>query len=186
MTRICCACKQEKDETNFSWKSRPRGLRARECKECHQKLRRQYYRQNRKIEAARVTRRRFDTIAWANEIKLQSGCAMCGFKEHPAALDFHHSNPAEKDLEPAVLIRRGWSRAAIAKALEDCVILCANCHRIHHAQMRKCGRSSLAESEFSKLSVVGSIPTVRSKLIDDLFYAGPQGDSEPESRSLPR
>lgn len=54
-------------------------------------------------------------------------CALCGFDEHPAALQFHHLDPASKSFH---LAEGGLSRG-IARSraeAEKCVLLCANCH----------------------------------------------------------
>ena len=51
----------------------------------------------------------------------------CGFAEHPAALQFHHVDPATKSFSLSV---QGVTRS-LAKARAEarkCVLLCANCH----------------------------------------------------------
>jgi hypothetical protein len=62
-------------------------------------------------------------------------CTKCGFN-HVAALDFHHTDPALKDGN----IHRFVSNGRFAKAYEEikkCIVLCANCHRIHHYKEKK-------------------------------------------------
>ena len=54
-------------------------------------------------------------------------CAACGYDRFPAALQFHHVNPAEKSFG---LAARGLSRR-LDRAREEarkCVLLCGNCH----------------------------------------------------------
>ncbi len=54
-------------------------------------------------------------------------CALCGYRRHAAALQFHHVDPATKSFGLGV---RGITRS-IAKLREEaakCVLLCANCH----------------------------------------------------------
>jgi transposase len=54
-------------------------------------------------------------------------CTICGYSRHPAALQFHHLDPATKSFGMGV---RGITRS-IAKLREEaakCVLLCANCH----------------------------------------------------------
>lgn len=55
-------------------------------------------------------------------------CTKCGFS-HPAALDFHHPTSEKQDINH--LLRQGRFAAAKKEALK-CIVLCANCHRIHH------------------------------------------------------
>jgi len=54
-------------------------------------------------------------------------CAICGYDRTPAALQFHHLDPGEKEF---ALSRHGVTRS-IARARTEaakCVLLCANCH----------------------------------------------------------
>jgi transposase-like protein len=53
-------------------------------------------------------------------------CARCGYSEHPAALQFHHLDPATK----AFTLRNGDTRSLTRMRAEaaKCVLLCANCH----------------------------------------------------------
>ena len=67
--------------------------------------------------------------------KSSLSCTKCGFS-HVAALDFHHTDPTQKDGN----IHRFVSNGQFAKAYEEvkkCVVLCANCHRIHHHDEKK-------------------------------------------------
>jgi transposase-like protein len=54
-------------------------------------------------------------------------CAICGYARHPAALQFHHVDPATKSFGLGV---RGITRslAALREEAAKCVLLCANCH----------------------------------------------------------
>lgn len=44
--------------------------------------------------------------------------------------DFHHLNPHTKDRNYNSIKSWNWER--IVKEIDDCIILCANCHRIEH------------------------------------------------------
>jgi hypothetical protein len=57
-------------------------------------------------------------------------CTQCGFS-HPAALDFHHEDPNEKEGNIHRLIGNGQFKKAVEE-IKKCIVLCANCHRIHH------------------------------------------------------
>ena len=61
-------------------------------------------------------------------------CTKCGFS-HPDALDFHHPDPHTKTGSVNEFVRNGHYKRAI-KEMEKCVVLCANCHRIHHYDER--------------------------------------------------
>ena len=54
-------------------------------------------------------------------------CALCGFDRTPAALSFHHVDPATKMFG---LSERGLTRSIdkLRKEAAKCILLCANCH----------------------------------------------------------
>lgn len=56
-------------------------------------------------------------------------CQICGYDKCPAAFDFHHLDPDEKDF--AISEVMDWERLVVE--LDKCVLLCANCHREVHA-----------------------------------------------------
>jgi len=67
---------------------------------------------------------------WIDKLKTVQGCAECGYNAHPAALDFDHINPDDKEfLIPRYLARSSLTR--LFKEIRKCRILCANCHRVH-------------------------------------------------------
>jgi len=57
-------------------------------------------------------------------------CAKCNFS-HPAALDFHHTDPSQKESNVHRLSANGQYKRA-HEEIKKCIVLCANCHRIHH------------------------------------------------------
>src|SRR5271169_3015483 len=58
-------------------------------------------------------------------------CKNCP-ESHPACLEFHHRNPAEKEFNITQAWRLGYSWKRILKEIEKCDVLCANCHRKLH------------------------------------------------------
>ena len=62
--------------------------------------------------------------------KLGGKCTMCNGVFPSVAFDFHHFGNKEMDISS--MIDR-YSEAEIIKEAEKCILLCANCHRIHHA-----------------------------------------------------
>ena len=69
--------------------------------------------------------------AWANSYKETRGCANCE-ADDGAVLDFHHVDETEKDLTVSRLISEGYGTPRVYREIEQCEILCANCHRKHH------------------------------------------------------
>ena len=71
-----------------------------------------------------------------NVIKERGGkCEICGCKfdgRNISIFDFHHKDPSKKEFNLSI---RGISKKAIARAnkeIEDCLLVCSNCHRLLH------------------------------------------------------
>jgi hypothetical protein len=95
-----------------------------------QEYSRKHYEANREEVIGRSAKQRQTGKKKWDEYKKSLKCEKCGFF-HIAALDFHHINPEEKEDSISNLI----SNKRFAKAYEElkkCIVLCANCHRIHH------------------------------------------------------
>jgi len=87
------------------------------------------------VERRRTNRqaRRHVLAKWFVELKTSLVCVRCG-ESHPACIQFHHADPAEKEMSVSDAVRRGWSRKRILAELGKCEVLCANCHAKHHAR----------------------------------------------------
>jgi hypothetical protein len=79
----------------------------------------------RRCRAEAVVRRRARVRA-ALIAEAGGRCAICGYGDHPAALQFHHVDPATKTFT----LRDGDTRslARMREEASKCVLLCANCH----------------------------------------------------------
>ena len=62
-----------------------------------------------------------------------ASCSVCE-ESRAACLDYHHRDPSTKKF--AIQDSRGRSIKTIAVEMAKCDVLCANCHRILHAQER--------------------------------------------------
>lgn len=63
-------------------------------------------------------------------LELSGGkCTKCGYNKCYGALEFHHTNPKEKEIITS-LIRLPMHQ--LKQELKKCVLLCANCHREEH------------------------------------------------------
>ena len=56
-------------------------------------------------------------------------CSVCGYRRCLTALEFHHTNPKEKDG-----YNSHWTFEKNKLELDKCILLCANCHREIHAK----------------------------------------------------
>jgi len=68
-------------------------------------------------------------------------CERCGYDKCVAAMDFHHVNPDDKDFKISDGI---WSWDRLKPELDKCMMLCANCHREEHENLKA---AKLAEDE---------------------------------------
>lgn len=90
------------------------------CANCHAQLHYKRVAYNQPRIAARWLRKYKDTIQ----------CSKCNHRGI-ASLDFHHTNSATKI--DAVGNMAGWTSVAkLIEEIEKCIVLCKNCHRLHH------------------------------------------------------
>lgn len=61
-------------------------------------------------------------------------CAKCNLKYHYSVYDFHHLDPSIKEMTWNQMKNKSWSK--IIAELDKCIILCANCHRIIHTDLK--------------------------------------------------
>jgi hypothetical protein len=96
----------------------------------HKERSRKHYEANREkiIEKTQIKKKKLRE-EW-NIFKNTLKCTKCGFS-HPAALDFHHVDPSKKEANIHRLLSNGQHKK-LEKELKKCIVLCANCHRIHH------------------------------------------------------
>ena len=106
---------------------------------------RTYYEKNQKEVIRKVNAKKKAHRAWFVNYKKQLACVTCGFN-HPAALDFHHVNPCKSDKKVNELVSDGHTKKRILKEIDKCVVLCSNCHRVHHEEERKNKRKLVATS----------------------------------------
>lgn len=125
--KICTTCNETKSLDLFSKK---RNGRQSQCKACrkiwfanHYSENKEYYLERNKITVAK-------TRQWFRDYKATLSCTTCG-ENHPACLDFHHTDAATKDFSVAEAVH--YSKSRLLKEIAKCIVLCANCHRKHHA-----------------------------------------------------
>ena len=74
-------------------------------------------------------RSRAERRAWLDEYKVKAGCADCGYRAHPRALDFDHIGTDKAgDVGRMMHGRIAWP--IILAEIAKCEVVCANCHRI--------------------------------------------------------
>jgi hypothetical protein len=88
-----------------------------------------YEKHSAKIKAASKINSKRAKDKW-REYKATLSCSKCQ-ENHPATFDFHHEDPTKKEDNIHRLLSNG-QYAKLEEELKKCIVLCANCHRIHH------------------------------------------------------
>jgi len=135
--RKCISCEQDKELSEFGWKSKAGGTLQPRCKSCYNEYNRQYYNTiDKQKQVGRVRERAKKLVEKFQQWKAQQQCVVCG-ESDAECLDLHHRDPSTKEGTLGNLSSFG-SWAAIEVEIAKCAILCANCHRRVHS-----GRVSL-------------------------------------------
>lgn len=87
------------------------------CLVCYREYQRNYARDLRKKLSVMI-----------NEYKLSTGCAKCGYNEHPAALEFDHIIPVKSE-KKRYGVRNKKEYFELINDL-NVQVLCSNCHSI--------------------------------------------------------
>jgi hypothetical protein len=96
-------------------------------KDYHKQKSKEHYQKYKEKYNARNRLQKQRTREIINEAK-SYGCLVCKEKEK-ACLDFHHLG--NKDVLVSTML--GWNDKRVRDEINKCVVLCANCHRKHHA-----------------------------------------------------
>lgn len=115
--KYCTSCKRILDESSFR-KDMKAKISLYWCTECIKKHPSRDYAKNRK-------QRIIDYMG--------GKCVRCGYNKCQNALDIHHRDPSKKDLNFRKLKLK--INDDLKKELENCILVCATCHREIHAGM---------------------------------------------------
>lgn len=99
-------------------------------------------------------------------------CQVCGYSRFLGALEFHHTDPSQKDWTVA-RNHRAWE--VLRLELDKCVLLCSNCHREEHGKIISEHHAKLEQSVRSQIPVRHTNPKIphTCKTCGGSFYARP-------------
>lgn len=64
-------------------------------------------------------------------------CAICGYQNNLAALEFHHVDPSQKKHPLDLRHFSNMTLEALQQEIDKCILVCANCHReIHNVDLQ--------------------------------------------------
>lgn len=142
MTKVCPRC-GPKDENEFSFKNKAKGLRSVYCRACQSKYHRDYYERNKSSYVERSRVKQGSIKEYLDELKSETPCADCGNKYPPYVMDFDHRDPSKKSFSVAKF-KSTNSVERVLKEIAKCDVVCANCHRERTFGRRlKAGRGTL-------------------------------------------
>jgi hypothetical protein len=94
------------------------------------------HREDYKASQAETKKRiRKERREWFQDLKKTLKCNRCPETDW-RVLDFHHTDPSQKDWEVANMVRSRWSQKRILAEIAKCEVLCSNCHRKEHWKER--------------------------------------------------
>jgi HNH endonuclease len=160
--QVCGRCHRTLEATEFH-----RGQS--QCKEC----RREYMRQRgdlHRVQSRRARdKRRAIARAYITDLLRAGVCTDCGLTD-PAVLEFDHVGP--KWMEVGKLVREAYRLSRIKEEIENCELVCANCHRRRTAlrarawrvdpewRTKRCIRPLRRRNRLFLLEYLGSTPCV--------------------------
>lgn len=121
---------ESKRKYNASPKARAARARYMKTPAGRESLRQSKARWNRaNAESVRIAsyKRKLEQRLRIDAIKLVAGCADCGYRDNPAALEFDHVEN-NKESNVSRLLGATWIR--VQAEIDKCEVVCANCHRI--------------------------------------------------------
>ncbi len=128
---ICNTCNGDKDEKEFHWRFKEKGIRLGKCKQCANSYNQKYYQKNRQY-LIQKNKEYYKKVSKNNsvfiyEIKLSNPCELCG-ESDPRVLQFDHQDPKKKKRNISEMKNR-YGHRSILREMCKCMVLCANCHQ---------------------------------------------------------
>lgn len=128
--KICSKCGKLKEDSEFFWKNKEKGILHSYCKECKRELDRMSYSSNSHNRRERIRERQkrvqIELKEYVTELKKTLCCTICG-ESRWYTLDFHHLG--DKEYTIAALIKQGCSIETLKDEISKCQVVCSNCHR---------------------------------------------------------
>ena len=128
----CVKCKLDKDLSEFPVQKRTKNgvysvKRRSECKHCYNEYMKDYLKGNSKHKT-RVKKGKIERRIFVKDLKLSTGCNLCGYNKCASSLHYHHLDPKDKEFEIGWAMQHQLSEEKILVEISKCQLLCANCH----------------------------------------------------------
>lgn len=125
----CAGCNDPKPLNEFT-----KDGRGYYCLECQRGFGKKHYQNNKAYYKKKARKRDKELREWFRDYKRGLKC-QCG-EDHPACIEFHHTESDEKDTEITDAVSNGWRIERILEEIAKCIVVCSNCHRKLHWEAR--------------------------------------------------
>lgn len=152
--KLCSRCGEAKQESEFHWKNRTKGIRQSWCVECKTAYDRSAYstdtgqgvdRKARMAERRDAARLRNNEYIW--EYLSCHPCVDCGIDDI-VVLEFDHLSNKKYN----VAGMKSHSLAALVEEIAKCEVVCRNCHMRRTAERGKWGILSFRDGQTGKVA----------------------------------
>lgn len=91
-------------------------------------------------------------------------CAVCGFDKHISAMDMHHTGAKESEIATLItevtFVPNSHKIEKLLREAAQCVALCANCHRMYHADALTLDVASLQPLPYKLLELANILDEI--------------------------
>lgn len=107
------------------------------CINCHKEI---HYNDKEILSYSQYRHRKFKNLLLSYKNKFN--CEQCSYSKCEGALEFHHTNSVEKEIQLSNLTKKSYKSIDdldkhICYELEKCMVLCSNCHMLQHTNIEK-------------------------------------------------
>ena len=131
----CSKCKISKSNSEFYKSKADKSGLCSYCKVCNNAATKKWQKENKELFYSYTKKYKDKKRDFYIEYKKRLKCQDCG-ERHSACLVFHHRNPEEKVFTIGCSTP-GYSIERIMKEIAKCDVLCANCHKKLHYNLRR-------------------------------------------------
>ena len=127
---VCGKCKQDKQESEFNWRSKTKGTRQSFCRRCKHNYNKEHYHNNKIYYEDKRERLRTERRKWYYTWLSDQECVDCGISDL-RVLELDHVRGEKVAAVSSMIANR--SQKAIEEEIAKCEVVCSNCHKIRTA-----------------------------------------------------
>ena len=125
MRYTCSVCKKLRQDDEFNWRNKAKGIRSKYCRYCQREFSQKHYRTRKSRYLERNERRRLIHAQIIRDAK-SLPCADCHVEYPFYVMEFDHVRGKKRE-ELARMATLGIS--TILSEIDKCDVVCSNCHK---------------------------------------------------------